>query len=89
MNLEKIYNKNIDYLKQHNINFYNAINETDISHIKINISDNNINLYIDNKPLYPKNTSEYLGKKIEDFLPYPQHLKKLQHTMKTTQLNHP
>ena len=71
MSLETIYSNNINYLKENWKSLYMSIEKADVSNIKINITQNDIEFFINNKSLFPDATSTYLGKKIEDFFKSP------------------
>ncbi|MEA3353988.1 MAG: 6-hydroxymethylpterin diphosphokinase MptE-like protein [Campylobacterota bacterium] len=67
----EIYKKNLQILKEQIPVLYDALNKTDTSHIKVTLIESDLNISINGQPLYPQNTSEYLGNKIEDFFSKP------------------
>lgn len=72
MNTQEIlYNTNLDYLKKKNKELYNKVKEADVSNIKINIHDGNINYVEDGKLIYPVNSTEFVANKLESFFAKP------------------
>lgn len=71
MNSDQLYEKNLTYIKQINPMLYQKIIDADISNMKIHIYDGNINIEENGQLIYPKNSTEFVAKKLESFFQKP------------------
>jgi hypothetical protein len=66
-----MYEQNLRFFKKSVPSFYNIINSVSLDDIEIRIDDNNINIYKNGISLIPHPSSDYLAKKIEQFINNP------------------
>jgi len=72
MNLEDIYNTNMQYLKQHWPTVYENLLKADISNYELSIEkDGEINVTINGHKLYPNNVDQAISNQVDTFLQNP------------------
>ena len=71
MSTNEIYQKNMAFLKKSRKELYKKIENTNISHIQVKVTDGNINVFKNNQALFPIESSKYFGEKIESFINQP------------------
>lgn len=70
-NFLNIYRQNLDTLRKYLPGMVENIEQTDISNFRIDVSDQGINFFIGDHPLYPLNVNQYLATQIEQFIYSP------------------
>ncbi|MEA3352649.1 MAG: 6-hydroxymethylpterin diphosphokinase MptE-like protein [Campylobacterota bacterium] len=71
MDFEKIYEKNIKYLKNNFTQLYDKIIEADISHIELIVEGQNTNLKVNGQLIYPKDSFKHILTQVNTFLKTP------------------
>jgi len=71
MNIQEIYQKNIDFLYSFDKTLYDNIQNTTLSDYNLTLHDNQLNVSIKGKVLYPNNSSEFITLQVNNFLQNP------------------
>jgi len=85
MDIQKIYNKNLTYIKAYDYDLYNNILNTNLNNYHLFLNDFGLNIKINEHSLYPKNSSNFIETQVINFLKNPSSYTKKPFSLKNSQ----
>lgn len=72
--LENLYKRNLEYFKTNLPNLYNFIVNENTDELRLVVDENNVNITVNNTPIYPENSLQFIDNMVDQYLEKPKGL---------------